>query len=250
MEEQHYFTGHTNARLTFVIGVVSGMTLMTLTGVGFFVYVFMGGNIQPYAIAPLDTESQILTEPIKAVENLGKTNIAQAPDTHIVGARENYVVTLVQYQDYECRFCKKFFPDVLDYVNAHADKVRLIIKQFPLVQLHPNAKLASQGAECAAVQNRIVDYSVWLYEHQANLNSETILETLPNELNLDAEAFKACTLGEAVVNDVTLQAEEAAMLGIQTQPNLLIVRNNGEMQLIDGYVNMSYLDEVLKADLE
>ena len=105
---EHYFTAHTSARLTFVIGNVMGMSIMTLGGIGFFTYVFSGGEIKSYAIAPLDTESQILTEPIKQITEHNEVAVSEPSRNHVVDATENYAVTLVQYLDYECRFCKKF----------------------------------------------------------------------------------------------------------------------------------------------
>src|SRR3989338_4317866 len=115
MVEEHYFTAHTNARLTFVIGIVIGVSIMTVGGLGFFLYVLNGGEISTYAIAPLDTESQILTEPIK--------DIVDGDALTVVEPNDDYAITLVQYLDYECRFCKKFFPDVVALTNEHSDSV-------------------------------------------------------------------------------------------------------------------------------
>lgn len=245
MTDEHYFTAHSSARLTFVIGVVMGMTIMTLGGLAFFVYVFSGGEIKSYAIAPLDTDSQILTEPIKQITVQDQTTIAEPSPSHVVGAVDNYTVTLVQYVDYECRFCKKFFPDVLALTTSHNDTVRLIIKQYPLVQIHPQAKAASLAAECAAEQNKLVDYSTKLYERQDQLVDTTVFETIASELGLNLEAFNSCRTADATLAQVEADALEAQQLGVQTQPNLVIVWEDGKQQLIDGYVNTDYLASVL-----
>ncbi|MBI4407556.1 MAG: thioredoxin domain-containing protein [Candidatus Kerfeldbacteria bacterium] len=242
---EHYFTAHTSARLTFVIGVVIGMSVMTLSGIGFFTYVFSGGEIQSYAIAPLDTDSQILTEPIKQITEQDQTVIAEPNASQVVGATENYTVTLVQYLDYECRFCKKFFPDVLALTTSHSDTVRLVIKHYPLVQIHPQAKAASLAAVCAAEQNKLVDYSTKLYERQDQLADMTVFETVASELALNLEEFNSCRTADATVAQVEADALEAQQLGVQTQPNLVIVWANGDQELIDGYVNADYLASAL-----
>ncbi|MFA6475115.1 MAG: thioredoxin domain-containing protein [Patescibacteria group bacterium] len=243
MPEEHFFTAHTSARLTFIVGIVIGMVIMTATGFGFFAYVFSGGEITSYAIAPLDTESQILTEPITQVIEQTSTDISGA-DNQIFGAKENYTITLVQYVDYECRFCKKFFPDVVALTNDHSDSVRLIIKQYPLVQIHPRAKAASSAATCAAAQNKLLEYSTALYEHQADLSSDVLL-SLAKDQQLDESQFKTCLTSSATLKQLESDAQEAKILGIKTQPNLLIINNNGDKQLIDGYVNKDYLVGVL-----
>lgn len=245
MTDEYYFTAHSSARLTFVIGIVMGMSIMTLGGIGFFTYVFSGGEIKSYAIAPLDTDSQILTEPIKQITAHDQTAIAEPSPSHVVGAVDNYTVTLVQYLDYECRFCKKFFPDVLALTTAHSDTVRLVIKQYPLVQIHPQAKAASLAAECAAEQNKLVEFSAALYERQSELADTAVLETVASELGLNVEQFNACRAADRTVAQVEADALEAQQFGVQTQPNLVIVWKDGKQQLIDGYVNADYLASVL-----
>jgi protein-disulfide isomerase len=237
MVEEYYFTAHTNARLTFVIGMVIGVSIMTLTGLGFFLYVFSGGEIESYAIAPLDTDSQILTEPIK--------DIVTDNPTVIAGVTTDYPITLVQYVDYECRFCKKFFPDVVALTKEHSDKVRLVIKQYPLVQIHPHAKTASLAAYCADEQDKLLEYSNKLFERQNDLADDTLFDTIANGLELNKDQFSACRTSASTAQQVEADVLEAQQLGIQTQPNLVIIRDNGERQLIDGYVNKAYLAGVL-----
>lgn len=248
-EPNHYFTGHTNARLTFVIGVVIGISIITAVGSLFFVYLFNGGQIGNYAIAPLDTSTQILTEPVTAVSTIDANSIVEPQEFQIYGVTENYAVTLVQYVDYECRFCKKFFPDVLTLVDQHPDKIRLIIKQYPLVQIHPYAKAAALAAYCAGQQNRLVEYSSRLFAVQNDLSDESVFTTIADTLQLDAPAFATCRQQTDSTTAITEDTAEALELGIQSQPNLLIWHNDGSMQFIDGYVNIHYLESLLQADL-
>lgn len=245
MESDHYFTAHTSARLTFMIGIVIGMTIMTAAGLGFFTYLFSGGEINSYAIAPLDTDSQILTEPIVAVST-GDEITLQDPDVnHTFGAQQDYTTTFVYYADYECRFCKKFFPEVLAVVNAHSDRVRLIMKNYPLVQIHPNAKAASLASYCAAEQGKLLEYSEQLYNRQDQFSDAQLYDVIAGELQLDQEKFTTCRSSEEANQQIEADAQEAIGVGIQTQPNLLIIHENGDQRLIDGYVNQTYLEGVL-----
>jgi protein-disulfide isomerase len=244
-QSEHYFTAHTSARLTFVIGIVIGMSIMTLGGLGFFVYIFSGGEIHSYAIAPLDTDSVILTEPIKTVATDDEIELAEPDANRTFGAQADYQTTLVYYADYECLFCKKFFPQVLSVVNSHADSVRLIMKHYPLVQIHPHSKAAAVAAYCAADQGKLLEYSEQLYDHQSDFDQDGLLLDVAKQLNLDADQFEACRNGDVATTAIEADAQEAIRLGIQTQPNLLIIRDNGEQQIIDGYVNQSYLESTL-----
>lgn len=247
---EHYFTGHTNARLTFVIGIMMGLTTATVMGLVFFVYLFSGGELQTYGIAPLDTESQILTEPIKAiVDDAADMSIAVPADAQIYGTKENYAVTLVQYVDYECRFCKKFFPDILEFVDQHSGQVRFIVKHYPLVQIHPSAKTAAIAATCAGQQGKFFEYSTALFNRQSELADPALYHTLAAEVQLDSTTFTTCQANTAVAAQIEADVTEALKLEVETQPNLVLWHSNGNMELIDGYVNVSYIEATLANEL-
>jgi protein-disulfide isomerase len=249
-EHEHYFTGHTNARLTFVIGIISGVSIATGLGLAFFAYIFSGGELGSYGIAPLDTDSQILTEPIKEIVDgtAGVPVIAVPADTQMYGATENYSVTLVQYVDYECRFCKKFFPDILEFVDQHPD-VRFIVKHYPLVQIHPSAKTAAVAASCAGQQGKFFDYSLALLSNQASLADVSLYDRLAIDSGLDSVAFSTCRADAAVAGAIEADVTEALSISVESQPNLVLWHNDGTLELIDGYVNMSYVASALADEL-
>lgn len=247
---EHYFTGHTNARLTFVIGIMMGLITATVIGLAFFAYLFSGGELQTYGIAPLDTESQILTEPIKQiVDGAADMTIVVPADAQIYGTKENYTVTLVQYIDYECRFCKKFFPDILEFVDQYSGQVRFIVKHYPLVQIHPSAKTAAIAATCAGQQGKFFEYSTALFSHQNELADPALYDKLATDVQLDNATFTTCRADVAVADQIEADAAEALNFDVETQPNLVLWHNNGSLELIDGYVNMNYVEATLANEL-
>lgn len=241
---EHFFSAHTSARLTFVVGVVLGMSMMTLGGAILFGYIFFGGEVGSYSIAPLDANTGLLTEPLQVISTAAAGQIAEPTTQPSYGAADNYTVTLVQYVDYECRFCKKFFPEILQLVDSHPDQVRFVLKHFPLVQIHPHAKAAAVAAYCAGEQGQLFDYSSRLFASQTELPND-IYTTVAETLQLDLVAFAACVDAPAALQQIEADTQEALNLGIQSQPNLVLWRNDGSLELIDGYVSASYLESVL-----
>ncbi len=239
--EHKLFTEHSNARLTFVVGLLLGAAIMTAGMVAFFVYTLSGGEVAVYDVEPLVIEDDVLAEPKTDVETTADTQIVVDETTNVFGAKEDYKVTLVRYIDYECRFCRKFFPELKSYYSKNKAKVRLIIKHYPLVQIHPQAKTAAIAAECAAEQDKLMKYSEALFDNQGTFSEELYID-LAEELNLDKTLFEVCLEDEAVVTKIENDTKEALDLGIKTQPNLIIWHNNDEMELIDGYVNEEYLE--------
>ncbi|MBI2415423.1 MAG: thioredoxin domain-containing protein [Candidatus Kerfeldbacteria bacterium] len=244
VQSEHFFTGHSNARLTFVFGIVFGMTTMTVAGLLFFVYALSGGQLKHYDVAPFDVSKSILAEPITDLPAADNDSIAVPNEQQVFGAVTDYAVTLVQYVDYECRFCKKFFPEVSQFVSDHSATVRLIVKQYPLVQIHPQAKQAAVAATCAGQQNKLLEYSKQLFSQQEVLGTD-VYTSLASDIGLDVSTFAVCQADAATLAAIEADTVEALRLGIRSQPNLIIWHNDNTKQLIDGYVGVEYLTSVL-----
>lgn len=247
-QDTHLFTQRTNPRLTFIMGVVLGVSIMTTGGVMFVAYTLSGGDVGSFDIQPLDTSNNILEEPRINVTLNDTQKIVVDDTTHIYGETENYKVTLVSYIDYECRFCKKFFPNIQTFVDNHSDSVRWIIKHYPLTQIHPNAKSAAIAAECAGNQDKFFEYSKTLFERQTEL-SGAIYTDIATAQSLDVPAFEACIANGSTVDRVEADTTEALSLGVQTQPNLVVWNGTDTIDIIDGYVDNEYLENSIASQL-
>lgn len=247
-QDPHLFTRRTNPRLTFIMGVVLGISIMTAGGVIFVAYTLGGGNVGTFDIQPLDTSNNILEEPRINVTLNDTQKIVVDDTTHIYGETENYKVTLVSYIDYECRFCKKFFPNIQTFVDNHSDSVRWIVKQYPLTQIHPNAKSAAIAAECAGNQDKFFEYSKALFERQTEL-SDAVYTEIATAHALDVSVFSACIANGSAVDRVEADTTEALSLGVQTQPNLVVWNGSDSIDIIDGYVDNEYLENSIANQL-
>lgn len=236
-------TPHANPKLTFIIGTVVGIALMTLAELAFMSYALSGGNIGTYTVAPLESVPQFLGQTTQPVESVTAT-VAVPSEHYIFGAETNYKVTLVEYVDFECRFCKKFFPEVQQFVNDHPDTVRLIIKQYPLTQIHPQAQAAAKAAVCSANQNKFMPYAEEVFKFQTNLQ-DAIYSEIAKTIGLNTVDFDACLADTATMKQVQDDSVEAEALGIRSQPALIIWHNDGKLEIIDSYVNKAYLESAL-----
>jgi protein-disulfide isomerase len=96
-------------------------------------------------------------------------------DDHIQG-KKNAAVTLVEYGDYECPYCGHAYP-IIKQVQEHFDSnIRFVFRNFPLTEIHPLAKPAAQVAEYAASEGVFWQMHDLIYENQANLSIELLLE--------------------------------------------------------------------------
>lgn len=70
-------------------------------------------------------------------------------DQDYVRGERNARVQLFEYSDYDCPFCKRVHPTLQSLLEQNAGGVAWIYRQFPLTQLHPEARVKSEAALCA-----------------------------------------------------------------------------------------------------
>ena len=109
------------------------------------------------------------------VQQLGTVNPprfvieAERPDLRgaaIKGSPDAPVV-IVEYSDFQCPFCRRWFTDVLPELEGRiGDELALAFAHFPLSQIHPNAEAAHAAAECAGEQGKFWEMHDLLFERQ------------------------------------------------------------------------------------
>jgi protein-disulfide isomerase len=108
---------------------------------------------------------------------------------HLLGPA-TAAVTLVEYGDYECPYCRAAVAIVDELQRVLPDQLRFVFRHFPLENLHPHALRAAEAAEAAGSQGRFFEMHAELFEHQAALEDEDLLRYAA-ELDLDAGRFRA-----------------------------------------------------------
>ncbi len=138
-----------------------------------------------------------------------------AAGSHILGDA-NAKVTLIEFADFQCPYCKNFYTDtewqiIANYVNT--GKARFAFRQFPLSSIHQNAEAAAEASECAAKIGG--NDGFWKYHDMLFTNSHgdgtgldaNSLKQYAANLQLDTAGFNACLdnhqTAEAVSNDVS-----------------------------------------------
>lgn len=71
---------------------------------------------------------------------------------------KNGKVTIVEFSDFECPYCIRAFPTVEQVLSEYKNDVKLYFKQYPLVQIHPNAEKAAEASLCAADQGKFWEW--------------------------------------------------------------------------------------------
>ncbi|MFN7975977.1 MAG: thioredoxin domain-containing protein [Acidobacteriota bacterium] len=102
----------------------------------------------------------------------------------------NAPITIVEFSDYECRFCAAAEHSVGQVMDAYKGKVRVVFRSYPL-SIHEDAYKASEAALCAGEQGKYWDMHSMLFAHQHALKVED-LKGYARSLGVDAAAFDTC----------------------------------------------------------
>jgi protein-disulfide isomerase len=135
-------------------------------------------------------------------------------------------VEFVEFTDYQCPFCKRFFVDTYPEIRTeYRDRVKFVVRNFPLRSIHPNAQKAAEAAECAFDQDRFWKYHDHLFANPDNLG-EADLKRYARDLGLDGEQFDTCLDSGAKVDIVQRDVKDGYRFGVNGTPAFFI---NGQV---------------------
>jgi len=146
---------------------------------------------------------------------------------HVLGAA-NAPVTVVEFTDYECPFCKRFhdqtWPEIRkNYVDT--GKVRFVVRDLPL-PFHEHAMPAAIAARCAGEQGKYWPARDRLFGSQAILTAEAVRQALLG-IALEAAAYDACARRPGWQQSIEADVAEAERIGINGTPGFVIARKTG-----------------------
>jgi protein-disulfide isomerase len=135
---------------------------------------------------------------------------------------EDAPVTIVEYTDYQCSFCRRYnrliLPQILD---DYEGEIRYIVRHFPLVQLHPEAGGAAEAAICAERQGRFWEYHDLLFAQERGLSTESLLY-YADQTGLDPGEFTRCLASGEPAQVVQDDMERGATYGVRGTPAFFI----------------------------
>ena len=137
-------------------------------------------------------------------------------------------VTLVEYGDYECPYCRAAVAIVMELQRVLPDDLRFIFRHFPLENIHRHARRAAEAAEAAGSQGKFFEMHAALFEHQAALEDEDLLRYAA-ELGLDTARFSAELRADTHVARVREDFLEGVRSGVRGTPTFYLddVRYDG-----------------------
>ena len=131
-------------------------------------------------------------------------------------------ITIVEFGDFQCPFCKRFFDQTLQpLLKAYPDKIRFVWRHLPLTSIHSEAFPAAEASMCANEQNAFWQYHDKIFENQDKLGRELYIQ-IASDLGLDIAAFEDCLNTEKYKEAVQEDLDFATSLGANSTPTFFI----------------------------
>lgn len=181
-------------------------------------YILQNPEIITEAVSVLEQRQQeaaakAVVEAIRA----NQADLLRSPTSPVMGNPRGDV-TLVEFFDYQCGFCKRAHPQRAAAVQEDG-KVRVVMKEFPI--LGPASVEASKAALAARNQGRYDAMHEALMTHQGPLNSTTIRE-LATKVGLDLKRLEKDMESAEVQAEIDANHRLGRALGIQGTPGFVI----------------------------
>ncbi|MGD0775126.1 MAG: thioredoxin domain-containing protein [Candidatus Solibacter sp.] len=139
-------------------------------------------------------------------------------------------ITLVEFSDFQCPYCSKAVAQINATLKAYPNDVRLIFKQYPLVELHPAAAISAQAALAAHAQGKFWPMHDAMFANRPKLSRQSIL-AWAKEIGLDMQRFTADLDSDAIKKAVLRDQADGDKAGVEGTPTVFIdgQRYNGDL---------------------
>ncbi len=181
-------------------------------------------------------------------QNAPIVDVAALPDDDAVLGDPNAPVTIVEFSDFECPFCGKFWEETFPQVKKKyidTGKVKLVYRDFPL-SIHEMAQTYAEAAECADEQGKFWEMHDKIFGEQKN-GAATVadLKKWAKGLGAKEDQFNTCLDTNKYAEEVAKDFKDGEAAGVQGTPSFFI---NGK--LVVGAVPFSVLEKEIEAALK
>jgi protein-disulfide isomerase len=215
--------------------------------------------IQRYGARQQESQRKQQEEQISRQKQMNKN--VRKPDAardHIYGV-PNAEVTMIEFSDYECPFCKQFNGVPQEVVKRMGGRVNYIWRHFPLSFHNPMAHREAEAAECVSKLGG--NDAFWAYTDTVMARTATNGKGMPasngdpimalgKELKLDPAAFKKCLDSGEMKSRVDDDQKDGVNSGISGTPGTIIINNKtGKTEFVNGALPLQALESAVRSVL-
>ena len=194
-------------------------------------------------------------------ENNGNNNAAVIEAPEAISAEDYMIgdprarVVLIEYADFQCPFCGRFFKDTTTVLNEkyiQTGKIKFVYRDFAF--LGEESIKSAEAARCAGDQNKFWEYHDYLFTHQNGENKGAFandnLKSFAKILGLNEVVFNQCLDSAKYEKAVTDSTDAGAQAGVRGTPKGFILKNGKVVDTIDGAIPTTIVIEKIENALK
>jgi len=152
---------------------------------------------------------------------LSEPRVEIATEGHPAKGPADAPVTIVEFSDFQCPFCKQVVPTLAQITQKYGDQVRLVFRQFPLSSIHPFAEKAAEAALCANEQGKFWEMHDAMFGDQSKLEVAA-LKTTAAGLGVDKAKFDECLDSGRFAQRIKDDESAGTLVGVSGTPAIFI----------------------------
>ncbi|MBI4281558.1 DsbA family protein [Candidatus Uhrbacteria bacterium] len=182
----------------------------------FGIAVYRASRDNTSVVSPQTLQVKNFTE-ARVAPSPASTNVPIATNDDPSIGPANARVTVVEFSDFECPFCRQAFPIVRELMASYGDRVRFIYRDFPITQVHDNAEKAAEAGECAHTQGKFWPLHDKIFQNAPRM-SVPDLKQYAREVGLNTTQFDTCLDSGTFANEVAQDYADGIALGVRGTP--------------------------------
>ncbi len=204
--------------------------------------IYKSPKLPPKVTKPADTQAQT----VNSVDILKLRS-----DDYVNGIAASAQVTIIEYSDLECPYCRLFHGTLMQAMQKYPGKIAWVYRNYPIEGLHKQARLEANAIECIGGIGGNTAYWNALNEIMSTTKSNDGLDlsTLPSIVKnggVNQNDFEQCMTDKTYDAKIMAQVAEIQALGVQGTPFSVIINNTtGETTPVMGYQKFDKFDETL-----
>ncbi|MGI8541923.1 MAG: DsbA family protein [Aridibacter sp.] len=135
--------------------------------------------------------------------------------------KQNAPVTVVMFTDFQCPACSATHPVLKQVIVEFGDKIKFVVRDFPLTQIHENAFNAALAANAANKQGKFFEYTELIYDNQTSLDLES-LKKYAVEVGLDVKRFEKDFADKTLAEEIRKDMQDGSNYGVNSTPSIFV----------------------------
>lgn len=148
-------------------------------------------------------------------------------------------IQIVEFSDFQCPYCAQAHTIMRELLNKYPNNFYYIYRDFPLEDIHPQARLAAEAAACAHEQQKFWPYHDLLFNNQSKLELGNLLN-YATQVGIDSQNFTDCLKSGKYQSEVKKDQADGLAAKVTATPTFFV---NGEK--IEGVISLEDWEKIL-----